>query len=153
MKVFNAYSANSAINLKPGANNTIQGDPMTMPGNNQNTVNEAVVQIATSSGFGTGFIVEGRDKEEVIVTAAHVVENTQGPINITDLNGDVTHVTSGCYVLQTGSSLLSPAAEANSSDTEVATGGDIAVLNMARLSAELPCKLPRRSPPEAAGNS
>jgi len=127
-KAFEAYSANSTINLKAGANNTIQGDPMDMPANNQNTVNSATVQVETSDGTGTGTIVEGKDKKDVVVTAAHVLEDAQGPIDITDINGNETHVTSGCYVYQTSDKLLPLGAGGGQ---EIATGGDIAVLNMA----------------------
>lgn len=74
-------------------------NPGPLPGTIEQKVRGAAVKITRSKSSGSGFIVEDRYGERVVVTAAHVAppeEITQ--VEIIDHTGKTSKVAGGCYV-------------------------------------------------------
>lgn len=79
-----------------------EGDPIYLPGL-EDKVDRSIVQLETSKWSGSGFLTEDDKGQEVVVTAAHVVDNARmRSIKITGENHVSTHPIGGCYIYEEG---------------------------------------------------
>jgi V8-like Glu-specific endopeptidase len=76
------------------------GDPIYLP-DVEAKVNPSLVYIDTERWNGSGFLTKDAQGREVVVTAAHVVDNAKmRAIKITTENGVTTQPIGGCYIYE-----------------------------------------------------
>ncbi|HEX5447883.1 MAG TPA: serine protease [Candidatus Saccharimonadales bacterium] len=77
------------------------GDPIYLPGT-EDKIDQSIVQILAGDEWsGSGFLTEDAAGREVVVTAAHVVDNARmRTLTITGENMVSTHPTGGCYIYE-----------------------------------------------------